>query len=141
MCKRYLTFNIHTDKMNALYLYTDGDTTIPLAETLEIEKYGCAVIDLYGKVDKKFAGQTLYLCADFVQDVFVESIKLRALRHFVVKSNSFVSEEIYNPIWLPITRRPISCVRLYICDSQGEIQSVGSRGLRCTLLLVPNRYG
>ena len=40
--------------MNALYLFTCGDVITELATPLEVEGYGCGVIELTGKVHSGF---------------------------------------------------------------------------------------
>ena len=39
--------------MKMVYLTTDGDTTTELPCTLEVEGYGCALIELQGKITFK----------------------------------------------------------------------------------------
>ena len=46
--------------MKAIYLTTDGDTTTELPVPLEIEGYGCGVIEMSGKVRTGFT-DNLYL--------------------------------------------------------------------------------
>ena len=127
--------------MNALYLKTNGDTVNTLAETLEIEGYGVSVIEIFGKVPlpSKYKNQPLFLCSDISQDTHVGNIKLPVLRMLKTNSNGIVNNSIYKLIWLEVVRRSISFIRLYICDINGEIISLGDKTLYCSLLLIPDR--
>lgn len=128
--------------MNALYLKTNGDTVATLAETLELEGYGVGVIEMYGKiiVENKSHGDPLFLCSDINQDSYVENIKLPVLREIRRnQKNGFVNNNINKIIWLKVTRRSISKIRLYICDAKGNIVSLKNKDLHCTLLFIPDR--
>lgn len=124
--------------MNALYLSTDGDRITSLSEVLEIEGYHCAVIEMYGKLDTD-NGKPLYLCSDIAQDVFVNNKMLPVLRQITTKTNGNVNTDMSQIIWLNVTRRGISKIRLYITDDLGNVVSFPNQTLYCTLLLIPNR--
>lgn len=127
--------------MNAVYGYTNGDTVITLAETLEIEGYGVGVIDIFGKVSlpSKYRNKPLFLCSNITQDTYVGNKKLPVLKMLKTNQSGIINNNIYKLIWLRVTRRSISNLRLYICDINGEIVSLGSKTLYCTLLFVPDR--
>lgn len=125
--------------MNALYLWTNGDSVTTLAETIEIEGYGCALFDVHGQLKEASPSKPYYLCSDISDDVFVNNIKLPVLRQLKLNSKGFVTNEIEKPIWITVTRRSISKIRLYLCDDEGNIFSFKGRGLYCTLLLVPHK--
>lgn len=125
--------------MNALYLWTDGDTVTTLAETLEIEGYGCALFDIHGQLKDASPTKPYYLCSDISNDVFVGNTKLPVLRQLKLNGKGFVTNSIEKPIWIEVTRRSISKLRLYLCDEIGNVFSFKGRGLYCTLLLVPNK--
>ena len=124
--------------MNVIYLWTNGNHVTYLAETLELEGYGCGVIDVHGKLENG-NGHSYYLCCDMTEDVFVNNIKLPVLRQIRTNSKDFISSQINHVIWLKITRSTISKIRLYICNEKGDVQSFKGRGLFCTLLLIPNK--
>ncbi len=124
--------------MQLLHFDINKDTTFHLQETLEIERYRCGVVKLHGElISNTPKRQTLYLCSDLCQDSHVNESKMRALRQFVLFGNGQVDPQIDLPIWLPVVRRSITSIRMYICDTQGEILSFQGEGLHCTLVLIP----
>ena len=54
-------------------------------------------------------------------------------------SGGIINNSIHKVIWLEITRRAISKIRLYICDEKGKLVSLNDKPLYCTLLFIPNR--
>ena len=66
-------------KMNALYLSTHGDVITELATPLEVEDYGCGVIELTGKVCSGFR-EDLYLCCDICEESFIDGTKMPIFR-------------------------------------------------------------
>lgn len=127
--------------MNAVYAYTNGDTTITLAETLEIEGYGVGIVDIFGKVSlpAKYRNKPLFLCSNITQDTYVLNKKLPVLRMLKTNQSGIINNNLYKIIWLTVTRRSIANLRLYICDINGEIISLGQKTLYCTLLFIPDR--
>lgn len=143
--------------MQAVYLSTNGDTTTVLSTPLEVQGYGCGVIELNGKVvipkrllrtnkpiedeveqksavDEGFT-DNLYLCSDIVEESDVGNIKMPVLRY--LKRKNGIPVEINNVIWLHVMRPSISRIRLYIADETGKIVSLPKNTLNCTLLFVP----
>lgn len=127
--------------MNAVYLWTKGDSTTSLAEPLEVDRYGCSLFEVHGKLETKDFSKPFFLCSDITQDVYVYGGKLPVLRQLKLNSKGFIVNDIQRPIWLTVTRTTISQIRLFICDEIGNVQSFGGKGLYCTLLLIPNKYG
>lgn len=127
--------------MNALYLWTNGDTVITLADTLELEGYGVGLIEMHGKI--VISGipnnDPLYLCSDISQDTYVRNIKLPVLREIKRNGNGLVINDLCKTIWLKVTRQSISKIRLYICDVLGNVVSFDKKKLYCTLLFIPDR--
>ena len=147
--------------MQAVYLTTNGDTTTILSTPLEVQGYGCGVLELNGKVTvpkrllKGNKSQTLpdkvedeeevaadekctdnlYLCSDIVEESDVGSIKMPVLRY--LKRKNGIPVEISNVIWLQVMRPSISRIRLYIADETGKILSLPKNTLNCTLLFIP----
>ena len=122
--------------MKAIYLTTDGDTTTELPVPLEIEGYGCGVIEMSGKVRTGFT-DNLYLCCDICEESYVNNIKMPVLRYISRNRNGLVNKPIDHVIWLRVMRPNISSIRLYISDEHGKIVSVEDNFLNCTLLFVP----
>lgn len=122
--------------MNAVYLSTDGDTTTDLPIPLEVEGYGCGIIEMTGRVKNGFR-DNLYLCCDICEESYVKEIRLPVLRYINRNSNGVINRGIEHVIWLRVMRPNISSIRLYIADEFGEIQSVEGNWLNCTLLFVP----
>ena len=124
--------------MNALYLSTNGDTTTQLPIPLEVQGYGCGIIEMTGKVyhaDK----EPLYLCSDICEESFIGGNKMPVLRRIKRGASGIVNSIIHNVIWLRVMRPTISSIRLYISNGNGEIISLGSEQLNCTLLFIPNK--
>lgn len=139
--------------MHAVYLSTDGDSTTMLSTPLEVQGYGCGVIELNGKVtipkkllrtnstpvdnnlDVEGFTENLYLCSDIVEESDVGNIKMPVLRY--LKRRSGIPAQINNVIWLRVMRPSISRIRLYIADETGKILSLPKNTLNCTLLFIP----
>lgn len=122
-----------------LYLNCSGDSVTYLAETLEIEGYGCGLIDVQGRlVTEKKVNESLFLCCDFCEDSFVDESKLPILRQMKKNQNNVSIKDINHVVWVKISRYSIRKVRLYICDKFGNIPSFKSGSLQCSLLLIPS---
>lgn len=124
--------------MNAVYLATNGDTTTQLPIPLEVQGYGCGVIEMTGKVyhgDK----EPLYLCSNICEESIIGGNKMPVLRRIKRGVGGIVNSNIHNVIWLRVMRPTISSIRLYISNGNGEIISLGSEELNCTLLFIPNK--
>ena len=119
-----------------LYLWTNGDDITQLSETLEVEGYGCGVLDITGKLPQLNSNNVYYLCCNFVEDSFVNKTRLPVLRQIRVNSKGGIQSDVGHVIWIPIIRTSLSNVRLYITDEEGKIISVGGRGLNSTLLFI-----
>ena len=67
--------------MKAIYLSTNGDNTTVLPYPLEVQGYGCGVLELNGRITiprncdntnkKDLNNENLYLCCDIVKESFV----------------------------------------------------------------------
>ena len=124
--------------MNALYLSTNGDTITQLPTTLEIQGYGCGVIEMTGKVYHS-EKEPIYLCSDICEESIVGQSKIPVLRRIKRGASGIVNSNIHNVIWLRVMRPTISSIRLYISNSRGEIISLGDEKLNCTLLFIPKQ--
>lgn len=122
--------------MNAVYLSTDGDKTTELPIPLEVEGYGCGVIEMTGKIKSGFRDR-LFLCCDICEESYVNNIRLPILRYINRNSNGVINKSIDHVIWLRVMRPNISSIRLYIADEHGQIVSVDGNKLNCTLLFIP----
>lgn len=125
--------------MNALYLSTTGDTTTELATPLEVEGYGCGVIEMTGKIRSGYK-EPLYLCCDICEESFINGTKMPILRFIDRFSNGKINNEIKHVIWLKVMRPNINSVRLYIADQFGKIVTVEDNQLNCTLLFKPGKH-
>ena len=65
--------------MNAVYLKTDGDTVTDLPLPLEVEGYGCGVVEMFGKINST-SSHHLYLCCDICEESTVGNIRMPVLR-------------------------------------------------------------
>jgi hypothetical protein len=129
--------------MNALYMTTTGDSTITLAQRLDIENYGCGLIEVSGQLEPTnstlSARDNFFLCSDFVQESFIGQIKLPIIRKIKFSRNWEVNTYFKKIIWLKVEREPISRINLYLTDELGNRVSFKGEGLMCTLLLIPNK--
>ena len=124
--------------MNALYLSTNGDSITQLPTPLEIQSYGCGVIEMTGKVYHT-GKEPIYLCSDICEESFVGQNKMPILLRIKRGASGIVNSNIHNIIWLHVMRPTISSIRLYISNSKGEIISLGEEELNCTLLFIPKQ--
>ena len=86
--------------MNAVYLTTSGDTTTHLPLPIEVEGYGCGIIELIGKVQNGF-GHPLYLCCDICEESTVGNINIPVLRYLNRNlRNRIINKPIDHVIWL-----------------------------------------
>ena len=121
--------------MKAVYLSTNGDNTITLPQPLEVQNYGCGIIEMTGKVQSGYR-EPLFLCCDICEESVVGNIKLPVLRYINRNGRNIISKSIDHVIWLKVMRPSISSIRLYIADYTGRVVSVGSNQLYCTLLFI-----
>ena len=119
--------------MKAVYPSTEGDTTIELP--LEVEGYGCGVVEINGKFNS--IKENLYLCCDICEESFVGNNRYPILRALEQRPNGLTTNEIHHVIWLCVMRPHISSIRLYIANEYGDIITLGKNKLNCTLLFIP----
>ena len=124
--------------MNALYLSISGDTTTQLPTPLEVQGYGCGVIEMTGKVFHS-GKEPIYLCSNICEESFVGQNKMPVLRRIKRGASGIVNSDIHNVIWIRVMRPTISSIRLYISNGNGEIISLAPEELNCTLLFSPNK--
>ena len=67
--------------MNAVHLTTLGDTITHLPLPIEVEGYGCGIIELMGKVQNGF-GHPLYSYCDICEESTVGNIKIPCFKVF-----------------------------------------------------------
>ena len=123
--------------MKAVYLSTEGDTTTELPLPLEVEGYGCGVVEINGKFNS--IKENLYLCCNICEESFVGNNRLPMLRVLEWRPNGLITNEIYHVIWLRVMRPHISSIRLYIANEYGDIITLGKNKLNCTLLFIPHK--
>ena len=121
--------------MKAVYLSTEGDSTTELPLPLEVEGYGCGVVEISGKFNSK--KEDLFLCSDICEESFVGNNRLPILRALERRPNGVIINQIHNVIWLKVMRPHISSIRLYIANEYGDIATLGKNKLNCTLLFIP----
>lgn len=130
--------------MNGFYLTLQGgDTTMILAERLDIENYGVGLVEIMGQLkphESKYKDtKSYFLCSDISQNVYVNQIKLPVLRRITFDDTWHINMRYEKIIWLRIEREPISKINLYITDEKGSRVSFSGKGLMCTLLLIPRK--
>ena len=122
--------------MKAVYLNTNGDTTIELPIPLEVEGYGIGVMEMSGRVQNGFR-DSLFLCCDICKESMVNNTKMPILRYINRNPNGLVNKSIDHVIWLKVMRPNINSIRLYIADEFGKIVLVDENTLNYTLLFIP----
>lgn len=125
--------------MNAVYLSTTGDTTTVLPTPLEVQGYGCGVIEISGKLIPRDDNGNLYLCCNIVEESFVGSIKIPVLRYMKRSQSGNVNSTLNHIIWLKVMRPTITSIRLYIANDKGEVVSLPDSKVNCTLLFIPHK--
>lgn len=123
--------------MKALYLSTTGDNTLELPLPLEVEGFGCGLIELSGRVESP--KEDLFLCCDICEESFSGLTMMPILRNLKRKANGFITNELHHVIWLRVMRPHISSIRLYIANKSGDIITLPKNYLTCTLLFIPPR--
>ena len=104
--------------MKVLYLSTNGDTTTVLPYPLELQGYGCAVIDMNGKITSPKSGSNgpydnLYLCCNIVEEPLVENVKMPILQTIIQRNNIVSPGQIHNLIWLKVKTQHIKHKAIY----------------------------
>ena len=122
--------------MNVLYLETNGDSIHDFPIPLDVEEYGCGIVELNGKIISKNK-KSLYLCCNICEESYVGNLKIPVIRMINRTKNGTVNKPINKIIWLKVTRPQINSIHLYISDENGEIASVSDCKLNCTLLFIP----
>lgn len=129
--------------MDCFYIKTFGDTSVTLAERLDIENYGCGLLEISGQLtpseNEKILSKHFFLCSDISEEVFINNIKLPILRTIKFDKNWEIDQKFNKIIWLRVIREPVSKITLYITDENGKRVSFKGEGLMCTLLLLPNK--
>ena len=116
--------------MKALYLSTTEDTTTVFPFPVELQGYGCAVIEMNGKIQSPRR--------DIVEESLAGDVKMPILQNIIRRNNIITNGQIRKVIWLKVMRPSISSIRLYITDQSGDIVSLPRNKLNCTLLFVPD---
>ena len=120
--------------MKALYLSTTGDSIIELPLPLEVEGFGCGVIELSGCAESP--KEDIFLCCDICEESFSGETMMPILRNIKRKANGFITNEINHVIWLRVMRPHINSIRLYIANKSGDFITVPKNYLKCTLLFI-----
>lgn len=115
------------------------DKTITLAIPLKMEGYGCGLFEISGRVVNTNGQKRnpLYLCCDICEDSNVHDTKMPVLRHLIRNANGVIQNNINNVIWLRINRPIVSSIRMYIATAEGDLASLSSCKVDCTLLFTP----
>ncbi len=130
--------------MNAIYAtMTSANQFLALPVQINVGNTGCALFEAVGSVSPPI-NDPLFICVDFIESSMVGDLMLPILRRITLEvqddGKSAVIDELFNKmLWLPINRSPITEIRVYICDEQGNIPSFKSCHLSCTLVCIPER--
>lgn len=118
-----------------IHLWTNGDNTTTLAESVFTSECCVGVTHLSGKLQlpDSWSMKPLYLCCDFIHPVYVRNIKLPVLSQITTNSKGFVTTSIHHVTWLKCKRDELKRPRLYICNEKGDILTFEGRGIYCTL--------
>lgn len=113
-----------------------SETTINLPRHIYLENMGCALFEMKGQI--KPSTDSLFLCADFIQESSVGSHILTVLRRLDVDEEGFINKAYDRLLYLPCNGKYISDIKLFITDEQGHIPSFNNCHLDCTLLFIDN---
>ena len=126
--------------MNVVYFNLNsgiGWQSIP--EKLHLDGCACALYEISGKVSPS-PPSPVFICADFIQRSSAGEKHLPILRRLQFSRGSGQSgtiRKVFNKmIWIPVTRSPISEMKLHISDEQGDILSFDSCQVNCTLVFL-----
>ena len=138
---------------NPLYLTTNGDTKIPLAQQLKLYGYVCAVTDMKGEFEllypEEHVDDDFFLCCDFVHESILDSITLPALHRIPLKNvmspngrrkTKRVNVAFSTKMWVGCNRDEVSEIRLYISTSKGHVPSFRKCELKCSLICIPRHF-
>ncbi|MCG8622771.1 MAG: hypothetical protein MJE68_12345, partial [Proteobacteria bacterium] len=79
--------------MKALYLSTTGDNTLELPLPLEVEGFGCGLIELSRHVESP--KEDVFLCCDICEESFSGLTMMPILRNLKRKANGFITNELH----------------------------------------------
>lgn len=120
--------------------------TLKLPTSLCLSGYGCSVFKINGKIkkDQNTEDEEFYLCSNFSKEIIVGEILLPVLTEIPwsrspIEENEIVIDEQFDKVtWIPVTRDHVEEIKLYICNSQGNIPSFESVKLMCKLVFIPH---
>ena len=75
--------------MKALFLSTSGDNTLDLPLPLEVEGYGCGIIEISGQIDS-LKSEQLFLCCDICEESFTGKTMMPILRNIKRRTNGII---------------------------------------------------
>ena len=125
--------------MHAVYLTTNGDTTTFLSTPLEVQGYGCGIIELDRKViiPKRLMKNKPKPMPSPPMTPNGEDREIPPHEELKDQSLEQNNNEINNVVWLRVKRPSISRILLYIADDRGKVFSLPKNTLNCTLLFIP----
>lgn len=132
--------------MEAMYLsITSSDEVVFLPSSLNLENYGCGVLDVVGSFEP-YSGKPLFLCCDFIRPSIVGDQILPVLRRIPFSRGKKAEKTVgkmygsfQKMLWFPVSRPEVGEVRLYIMDKRGDIPSFDRFNLSCTLVCIPKK--
>ena len=117
----------------------------------DLSEYGIGVANIIGTITRKekrvgIAHSPLYLCCDIIESSHVtgnsRSIRLPVLRQIITtkaQSNN-VNVTIPKILYFDIIQSPISNIRLYLTDGDGEKVAFSKCDLTVTLLFAKKKW-
>lgn len=118
----------------------NGDSVIPLAQTVNIKGYAFGLLNVSGYLKNYNSNRrSLYLCVDLVTESFVNNIMLPVAHSLSTGTRAGTLSDVSNPIWLKTNREYVNTVNIYITDEQGRKQSFVDSLLKCSFVLIPQK--
>lgn len=121
--------------MTILHLWTNGDHITQLAETIYLEDSLVGLVNISGKIvlPSTWTMKPLFLCCNFIEDVYINNLKLPVLSVFTTNSKGLVNSVINHVTWLRAETDTVFRPRLFICNDSGDVLTFQGRGIYCTL--------
>jgi len=157
--ERYKTSNNQQPMMAPLYLLCEGDTETTLPVSVKLQNMGLGLFEIFGSFQTEDTGPW-YLCCDVIYQSIVGEKLLPVIRELKMtippslkkkrgnpakkvegKIPTWKIDEIFaKPIYVACLGTEVNNFRLYILDKNGNVPSLTSCRLNCTLLPVYNKY-
>ena len=120
------------------YLKMSKETaSFQFPEEILLGGFTCGVFEMKGEITPVVNGEHFFLCGNFIKESIFPEGKIPVLRRIPWNDKGMINIKFKKILWLPINREKISEMKLYICDSLGNVPSFNNVSLSCTLVCIP----